>query len=46
MEALKLKSGKKIKVLNSACMAEIKDNLPVLLGKVGGKKITGGVARC
>ena len=39
METLELKSGEKIKVLNSACMAEIKDNLPVLSGKVGGKKV-------
>ena len=39
METLELKSGEKINVLNSACMAEIKDNLPVLSGKVGGKKV-------
>ena len=39
METLKLKSGEKIKMLNGACMAEIKDNLPVLSGKVGGKKV-------
>ena len=39
METLKLKSGEKIKVLNGACMAEIKDNLPVLSGKVEGKKV-------
>ena len=39
METLELKSGKKIKVLYGACMAEIKDNLPVLWGKVGGKKV-------
>ena len=39
METLELKSGEKIKVLNDACMAEIKDNLPVLSGKVGGKKV-------
>ena len=39
METLELKSGEKIKVLNGACMAEIKDNLPVLSGKVGGKKV-------
>ena len=32
METLELKSGEKIKVLNGACMAEIKDTLPVLLG--------------
>ena len=38
METLKLKSAEKIKVLNGACMAEIKDNLPVLLNKVRGKK--------
>ena len=36
---LELKSGEKIKVLNGACMAEIKDNLPVLSGKVGDKKV-------
>ena len=39
METLELKSGEKIKVLNGACMAEIKDNIPVLSGKVGGKKV-------
>ena len=39
METLELKSGEKIKLLNGACMAEIKDNLPVLSGKVGGKKV-------
>ena len=39
METLELKSGEKIKVLNDACMAEINDNLPVLSGKVGGKKV-------
>ena len=39
METLELKSGEKIKVLNGACMAGIKDNLPVLSGKVGGKKV-------
>ena len=39
MEKLELKSGEKIKVLNGACMTEIKDNLPVLSGKVGGKKV-------
>ena len=39
METLELKSGEKIKVLNGACMAEIKYNLPVLSGKVGGKKV-------
>ena len=26
-------------MLNGACMAEIKDNLPVLSGKIGGKKV-------
>ena len=36
METLELKSGEKIKVLNATRMAEIKDNLPVLSGKVGG----------
>ena len=36
---LELKSGEKIKVLNDACMAEIKDKLPVLSGMVGGKKV-------
>ena len=39
METLELKSGEKIKVLNGACLAEIKDNLLVLSGKVGGKKV-------
>ena len=39
METLELKSGEKIKVLNGACMVEIKDNLPVLSGKIGGKKV-------
>ena len=39
METLELKSGEKINVLNGACTAEIKDNLPVLSGKVGGKKV-------
>ena len=39
METLELKSGEKIKVLNGACMAEIKDNLPVFSGKVGDKKV-------
>ena len=38
-ETLELKSGEKIKALNGACMAEIKDNLPVLSGKIGGKKV-------
>ena len=38
MDTLKLKTGEKIKVLNGACMeAEIKDNLPVMSGKVGNK---------
>ena len=39
METLELKSGEKIKVFNDACMVEIKDNLPVLSGKVVGKKM-------
>ena len=39
METLELKSGEKVKVLNGACMAEIKENLPVLSGKVEGKKV-------
>ena len=39
METLELKSGEKIKVLNGACMAKTKDDLPVLLDKVGGKKV-------
>ena len=39
METLELTSGGKIKVLNGACMANIKDNLPMLSGKVGGKKV-------
>ena len=39
METLELKSEEKIKVLNGACMAEIKANLPELSGKVGGKKV-------
>ena len=39
-ETLELKSGEKIKVLNGACMeADIKDNLPVLKGKVKGKSV-------
>ena len=38
VETLELKSGEKIRVLNGACMgAEVKDNLPVLSGKVGDK---------
>ena len=43
MVTLELKSGEKIKVLNGACMAEIKDDLPVLSGKCGG--VSRGVAR-
>ena len=39
IETLELKSGEKIKVLNGACMAEIKDNLPVLSSKVGDKQV-------
>ena len=39
METLELKSGEKIKVRNGACMAEIKNNLPVLSGKVGSRKV-------
>ena len=39
METLELKSGEKIKVLNGTCMAEIKDNLLVLSGEVGSKKV-------
>ena len=39
IETLELKSGEKIKVLNGACMAEIKDNLSVLSGKVGSKQV-------
>ena len=39
MDTLELKTGEKIKVLNGVCMeAEIKDNLPVMSGKVGNKK--------
>ena len=39
-ETLELKSGEKIKVLNGACMeADIKNNLPVLKGKVKGKSL-------
>ena len=38
METLELKYGEKIKVLDGAYMAEIKDNLPVLSGKVGVRK--------
>ena len=39
MEMPELKRGENIKVLNGECMAEIKDNLPVLSGKVKGKKV-------
>ena len=39
METLGLKTEEKIKVLNGACVAEIKDNLPVLSGKVRNKKV-------
>ena len=39
METLELKSGEKIKVLNGAGMVEINDDLPVLSGKVGDKKV-------
>ena len=39
METQELKSGEKIKVLNGACVAEIKYNLPVLSSKVGDKKV-------
>ena len=40
MEILELKAEEKIIVLNRACMkAEIKDNLPVMSGKVGGKNV-------
>ena len=39
METLELKSGEKIKALDGACMAEMKDNQPVLSGKVVGKKV-------
>ena len=39
VETLELKSGEKIKALNGACMAEIKDKLSALSGKVGGKKV-------
>ena len=38
METAELKSGEKM--LNGACVeAEIKDDLPMLLSKVGGKKV-------
>ena len=40
MDTLELKTGEKIKVLNGACMeAKIKDNLPVMSGKVGNKNV-------
>ena len=40
METQELKSGKKIRELNGACMeAAIEDNLPVPSGKVGGRKV-------
>ena len=39
METLELKSGENIKVLNGVCIAEMKDNLPVLSGEIGGKKV-------
>ena len=40
MDTLEFKTGEKIKVLNGACMeAEIKDNLPVMSGKVGNKNV-------
>ena len=40
MDTLELKTGEKIKVLNGACIkAEIKDNLPVMSGKVGNKNV-------
>ena len=39
METLEVKSREKIKVLDGACIeADIKNNLPVLSGKVGGRK--------
>jgi len=39
-DILELKSGEKIKVLNSACIGNgRKDNMPVLSGKVGDKTI-------
>ena len=35
-----MKSGEKIKVLDSACVeVEIKDNLPMLSSKIGGRKV-------
>ena len=40
MNTLELKIGEKIKVLNGACReAEIKDNLPVMSGKMGNKNV-------
>ena len=40
MDTLKLKTGEKISVLNGTCMeAEIKNNLPVMSGKVGNKNV-------
>ena len=39
IETLELKSAEKIKALNGALMVEIKNNLPVLSSKVGGKKV-------
>ena len=39
MGTLELKTREKIKVLNGTCIVEIKDNLPVLSGKVGSKKL-------
>ena len=40
MDTLELKTGEKIKVLNGAFMeAEIKDNLPVMCGKVKNKNV-------
>ena len=39
-ETLELKSGEKINVLNATCVeADIKNNLPMLSGKVGGRKV-------
>ena len=40
LDTLELKTGKKIKALNGACIeAEIKDNLPVMSCKVGNKNV-------
>ena len=40
MVTLEFKTGERIKVLNGACIeAEIKDNLPVMSGKVGNKNV-------